>query len=585
MLSGWVNSHRDHGGVIFIDLRDQYGLTQVTFDPNISKDAWKTAEKIRDEYVIRVSGKVVRRHPDLVNPKLATGEIEVMAETVEILNPSKTPPFEVAIIPSESEYDQEKDRTFTVNEDIRLRYRYLDLRRRKLLLNLTKRFQVIQYIRSFLAERGFLEITTPILTKSSPEGARDFLVPSRLHPGKFYALPQAPQQYKQLLMVGGIDKYFQIAPCFRDEDARADRSPGEFYQLDIEMAFVEREDVLRVVEEVLTAVVQKFTKKKILISPWPRIPYEEAILKYGIDKPDIRFGLDIVDVSDIVSRGGFSVFNDAIGDGGVVRAVNAKGGKRFSRKDIDELTRYVKQFGAGGLSFIVIDGKKSYRSPIVKFLGDAVVEEVIQKMKGEPGDIIFFGAGRKSVVCESLGNLRNELGRRLNLINDGTMGFCFIVDFPLFEPELVEGHYAPMHHMFTMPKEEDLNKLTPKEAGDAKSYQYDVVLNGNEIGGGSLRIHRRDIQEKIFQLIGFQEERVQFFSHMLQAFQYGAPPHGGIAIGIERLLMLLFGEKNIREVIAFPKNQKAQDLTIGAPAEVEPQQLEELKILVDQDHE
>lgn len=572
-LAGWVNSRRDHGGLIFIDLRDRYGLTQVTFDPKVDKSSWEAADKVRDEYVIMIKGIVRARPKEMINKNIATGVIEVEADSIEVLSTSKTPPFEVAWIP---EKEGKKERV--VNEELRLKYRYLDLRRSRMLNNLKFRAKCIKFIRDFLHRQDFIEVETPILTKSTPEGARDFLVPSRIHPGKFYALPQSPQQYKQMLMLGGVDKYFQIPSCMRDEDARADRSPGEFFQLDVEMSFVIQDDILNLMERLFTSLAETLTPhKKILQKSWPRLEYDDVTLKYGFDKPDIRFGLEIKDISQIVKGCGFSVFTKAIEQGGVVRAINAKGCAKFSRAEIDKLTDFVKEFGAKGLAYIVIEKKDKYKSPIVKFLGDDVIEKIIKDMEGEPGDIIFFGAGSVAVVCESLGSLRKELGKKLGLVDKDVLAFAFILGWPLFEPELEDGHYAPSHHQFTMPREEDWAKLDSDPAR-VKSYQHDMVLNGYEIGGGSIRIHRADIQEKVFKLIGFGPERIKFFSHMLKAFEYGAPPHGGIALGIERLIMILAGEENIREVIAFPKNQKAQDVTMGAPATVEEEQLKELHI-------
>jgi aspartyl-tRNA synthetase len=568
-LAGWVNSRRDHGGLIFIDLRDRYGITQVTFDPKIDKDAWKIVDSVRDEFVIVTTGKVINRPKDMVNQNLATGSIEIEATKIVIVSKSKTPPFEVA-------WQPEGEKTLS-NEELRLKYRYLDLRRKKMLDNLKLRADFVKAIRDYLHEDGFLEVDTPILTKSSPEGARDFLVPSRLYPGKFYALPQSPQQYKQLLMVGGIDKYFQLAPCMRDEDARADRSPAEFYQLDLEMSFVEQKDILDFMEKMFTKIVEEVSDKKIMAKPWPRLQYDDVMMRYGVDKPDIRFGLEIQDVSELVQDSGFSVFTNAIKKEGVVRCINAKDASSFSRGDIDSLTELVKECGAKGLAYIVIEKDGSIKSPITKFLGDMVTDNLIKKMKGKKGDILFFGADKESVVCESLGTLRSILGKQLGLIDKNLLAFCFIVGWPLFEPEIVDGHYAPAHHMFTMPVEEDRKKLD-SDPGSVRSLQHDMVLNGFEVGGGSIRVHEADIQEKIFKLIGFKKDRVKFFSHMLEAFAYGAPPHGGMAPGIDRLVMILAGEENMREVVAFPKNQKAQDLVTGAPDSIEPQQLKELHL-------
>ncbi|MBU4332373.1 aspartate--tRNA ligase [Patescibacteria group bacterium] len=596
-LSGWVNSRRDHGGVVFIDLRDRYGITQVKCDPKISKNAWRQADKVRDEYVIKVAGKVKARPKDMLNPRLETGEIEVEAQTVEILNTAKTPPFEIAWPPG----DDVKDKAEETNEEVRLKYRYLDLRRKKMVKNLCLRYKLIKFIRDFLEKEGFIEIETPLLTKSTPEGARDFIVPSRLNPGKFYALPQSPQQYKQMLMVAGIDKYFQIAPCLRDEDARADRSPGEFYQLDLEMSFVEQKDILDLTERLFTQAAEKLIDKKIMKKPWPRISWDEVMLKYGVDKPDLRFGLEIQDISKLVKDCGFKVFSDTVKKGGVVRAVNGEGAAKFSRSELDKLEGLAQDLGAPGLGYVIIDqeinpstnsgrGKSrnqenkktknqenNFKSPLLKFIGEEKMGEIVKEMKGKPGDIIFFMAGEELKVAEILGQIRLELGRKLGLIDDNLLAFCYVVDWPLFEPGMTDGHFSPAHHMFTMPKEKDWPKLdtAPEKV---KSYQHDMVLNGFEVAGGSIRIHRPDIQEKIFKLIGFNKERIKFFSHMLEAFKYGAPPHGGIAPGIERIAMLFAGEESIREMMAFPKNSRGEDVMIGAPSEVEQEQLKELGI-------
>lgn len=575
-LSGWVNSRRDHGGVIFIDLRDRYGLTQVTCNPKLAPDAGKVADTVRDEFVVKVTGTVERRPPEMVNRKLPTGEIEVVVKQVEILNPATPPPFEISWIP-DADDGQARDKASRVNEELRLKYRYLDLRRKTMLDHLVFRARFVKFIRDFLHREGFLEVETPLLTKSTPEGARDFLVPSRLHPGKFYALPQSPQQYKQLLMVAGVDKYFQIAPCLRDEDARADRSPGEFYQLDLEMSFVTQQEILALTERLFTRAVQTLTRKKILQTPWPRLTYDEVRLKYGLDKPDLRFGLEIHEVTKLAADCGFAVFAQAAASGGVVRAISAPGAAKFSRGVLDELTALVKGYGAKGLAYVVVEGPHKFRSPITKFLSPRLVEQIVRTVQAKPGDIIFFGAGKPAVVGESLGQLRNDLGRRLGLADPNVLAFAFVVDWPLFEPEQTNGHWAPSHHMFTMPKEEDWNQLDT-DPGAVRSYQHDMVLNGFEVGGGSLRIHRADIQRKVFQLIGFGPERIKFFAHMLEALAYGAPPHGGIAPGIDRLVMLLVGTENIREVIAFPKNQQAEDVVTGAPDVVEPEQLAELRL-------
>jgi len=564
-LAGWVHSRRDHGGLIFIDLRDRYGLTQIAFDPKRSKKAWQEADKARPEYVIKVTGVVKDRPKDMVNKKLPTGEIEIDAQEMEVLHTAATPPFEI---------DKDED----VNEDVRLEFRYLDMRRNRLKNNIIARAKIIKFIRAFLDKENFVEIETPILTKSTPEGARDYLVPSRLHPGKFYALPQSPQQYKQLLMVGGMDRYYQIARCFRDEDQRGDRQP-EFTQLDMEMSFVERDDVLDLTEEMFTSLVKElYPKKKFLKEPWPRLKYNEVMLKYGLDKPDLRFGMEIEDISDMVKDSDFGVFKDAIKSGGVVRALSAEGAAKFSRSQIDELTEYVKQFGAKGLAYIIVEDG-GLKSPIIKFLGEKSAKEIVKKFGAKAGDIIFFGAGKEMIARESLGELRKELARRLELIDKDILAFAFIVDFPLFEEEKEGNHFAPSHHMFTTPRPEDV-ELLDKDPHQVKSWQYDMVLNGYEVGGGSIRIHDAALQKKIFELIGFSKDRQKEFSHMLRAFDYGAPPHGGIAPGLDRLAMILQDEPNIREVIAFPKNQRAEDKTMQAPSVVEDKQLKEAHIRV-----
>ena len=585
VLSGWINSRRDHGGLIFIDLRDREGLTQITFDPKVSEESWKTAENLRNEYVIRIEGKVILRPDDMINSKLKTGEIEIEAEKFEILSKSKTPPFEVEEI-------EGIDKAKNVNEELRLKYRYLDIRRKKMRENLEFRHQVIKLIRDYFNKNGFWEIETPCLTKSTPEGARDFIIPSRIHPGQFYSLPQAPQQYKQLLMVGGIEKYFQIARCFRDEDQRGARQL-EFTQLDLEMSFVEQEDILRLVEEIYIEIAEKLTGKKIMSKPFPRLDYDEVMKKYGSDKPDLRYEMEIEDISELVKECGFQVFAKAVESGGVVRAICAKGAAKFSRAEIDKLTEFAKEFGAKGLAYIILregvepsfgpddfvdpNGTIELQSPIVKFLGDDLSQKIVKKMKGEAGDIIFFGADSETTVRNVLGNVRTELAKKLDLADNNKLAFAFIVNFPLFEEGTENGHYKPEHNMFTMPYEEDL-PLLEDNPHQARSYQHDLVLNGNEIGGGALRIYKRELQEKIFDLIGFSEEKKGDFEHILKAFEYGPPPHGGMAMGLDRLIMILRDEADIREVIAFPKSGDGKDLVIGAPSEIAKEQLDETHI-------
>ena len=565
-LSGWVHRRRDHGGVIFIDLRDRYGITQVKFDPKINKKTWEAGDALRSEWVIKVKGKVVKRPNDMVNKKIKTGEIEVEAGELEIFSQAKTPPFEI---------DEEK--RIETKEEIRMKYRYLDLRKPEIAEIMIKRHEFIKFIRDYLAGLNFLEIETPVLSKSTPEGARDFLVPSRLHPGNFYALPQSPQQYKQLLMLSGLDRYFQIAKCFRDEDTRGDRQ-AEFTQLDLEMSFVDQEDILALTEDLFSQAIKKiFPEKKIMSEPFIRLTHKEAITKYGTDRPDLRFGLEIKELTEMVKGCGFKVFAEAADKGGVVRAICATGAARFSRAQIDELTNFVADFGAKGLAYIIVKEKGEYQSPIVKFLGEELTKKIVKETEAKPGDIIFFGADKEKVVRESLGELRNELARKLDLIDENVLAFSFVVDFPLFEEERVEGHFAPEHHMFTSPKDEDM-ELLDKDPGRVKSYQHDLVCNGCEVGGGSIRIHDRDTQEKVFELIGFKEEDKKRFGHFLKAFEYGVPPHGGIAPGIDRLLMVAMEKQSIRDVMAFPKTGDGRDLMMEAPSEVDEKQLKELGI-------
>lgn len=577
-LSGWVQSRRDHGGLIFIDLRDRYGITQIVFRPEEHAAAFKLGDSVRSEYVIQIQGTVSQRPVEMVNKNLPTGEIEVIVHNITILNAAKTPPFEV-----ESPAEEEQD----VNEERRMTYRYVDLRRPRMKRNMIARHEAIRFIRNFLAERGFLEVETPLLTKSTPEGARDYLVPARLHRGKFYALPQSPQQYKQLLMIGGLDRYFQIAKCLRDEDSRGDRQ-AEFSQLDLEMSFVERDDVLALIESLITGLVGFLNEKGIISktveSPSvPRLSYDEVMLRYGEDRPDLRYGLPITDITREVQGCDFAVFRDPIAQGGVVRALRIPGGASFSRSQIDELTDLAKKHGAGGLAYIkvksVADNTYDAESPIIKYVGEDRTQQILSALTCEAGDMVFFGAGPRAQVETVLGTIRTDSARRLQLADPAKLSLAFVVDFPVFEPEKVNGFCAPMHHMFTMPRPEDLPLLDTDPLA-AKSWQYDLVINGNECGGGSIRIHDPEIQKKIFDLIGFQEEQKGHFTHMLEAFQYGAPPHGGIALGLDRLLMLLLDEPNIREVMAFPKTGDSRDLTVGAPSTVEQQQLRDLGIRV-----
>ncbi len=567
-LAGWVDRVRDLGGVSFIDLRDRFGIVQVVSNPETSPEVHEALSPIRTEWVIKVVGTVRNRPEGMINSDLPTGEIEVEIARIEVLNPAVTPPFLI---------NQEED----VAEQTRLKYRYLDLRRPRMKNNIIQRHKIVSFIRKYLDERDFLEIETPILFKTTPEGARDYIVPSRVHPGQFYALPQSPQQLKQMLMVAGMEKYFQIARCFRDEDQRGDRQP-EFTQLDLEMSFVEREDVMDLIEGLYSDLVAEVTpNKRILQTPWPKLTYREVLDRFGKDNPDIRFGLELNDISDIAPDSGFRVFADVIEKGGLVKGINAKGLGDYSRKQIDELTEFVKQFGAGGLAYLALTTEGEERSSFAKFLSPEVKEELINRLEGTPGDLLLFVADDPEVVYECLGRLREELRDRLGLADKEVLGFCWVIDFPLVNWNADEKRWDPSHHLFTSPMFEDID-LLDVDPSKVHGQQYDLVLNGLEIAGGSIRIHSAELQEKIFELIGLDMEVArERFGHMLEAFSYGTPPHGGIASGIDRLCMILADEPNIREVIAFPKNQSARDLMGNAPSSVEPGQLEELHIKVD----
>jgi aspartyl-tRNA synthetase len=565
-LAGWVNRRRDHGGLVFLDLRDRSGIVQVVTNPDTAPEAHATAQQARSEYVLQVRGLVRERPAGLHNPDLPTGDVEVVAHGVSILNPAKTPPFYI--------YDDT-----AVDEAVRLKYRYLDLRRPRMQSNIILRHRVIQTIREFLWARGFIEIETPILFKTTPEGARDYLVPSRVHPGKFYALPQSPQQLKQLLMVAGFERYFQIARCFRDEDQRGDRQP-EFTQLDLEMSFVDREDVMALIEEMTIEIVDSCSERRLLARPFRRLIYRDAIARYGTDRPDLRFGLELVDVSDAVGGSDYRVFRDMVGGGGLVKGLRAPGCGTYSRREIDELTEMVQKEGAKGLAWLALGADGSVRSSFAKFLSQDELDTLLQHMQAEAGDLLLFIADRAKVANAALSGLRLELGDRLGLRDPHVLAFCWVIDFPLFEWDEEGQRWDPSHHLFTAPMPGDV-PLLHTDPGAARGQQYDLVCNGEEMAGGSIRIHRREVQERIFELIGLQEEVAQErFGHMLTAFEYGTPPHGGIAPGIDRLVMLLAGEPNIREVIAFPKSQQAADLMAGAPSPAEPTQLEDLHICV-----
>ncbi|MGI5911638.1 MAG: aspartate--tRNA ligase [Syntrophomonadaceae bacterium] len=562
VLNGWINSRRDHGGLIFIDLRDRSGLIQVVFSPEVNQEAFHLAEQVRSEYVVAVKGKVSQRPKETENPNLKTGMIEVYAEKMEVFNASRTPPFYI-------------ENNIDVDENLRLKYRYLDLRRPEMRDNLVLRHTVIKIIRDFLDNNGFLEIETPMLTKSSPEGARDYLVPSRVHPGHFYALPQSPQIFKQLLMVAGMERYFQIVRCFRDEDLRADRQP-EFTQLDMEISFINEEDIFTLVEQLMQEIFTRGIGQQLTV-PFPRLSYDEAMMKYGSDKPDLRFGLEIDDITEIVKDVDFKVFSAAVEAGGVVRAINAKACASFTRREIDDLGKLAVQNGAKGMAWIVVT-EKELKSPIAKFFSKEKMQELLVALKAQPGDLLLFAADQPEIVARVLGNLRLELGKRLNLIDEKNLSFTWIVDFPLLEYDQEEQRYVAVHHPFTSPREKDY-ELLDTNPRKVKARAYDLILNGTEIGGGSIRIHRRDWQKKMFSLIGLSPEEAQDkFGYMLEAFEYGTPPHGGIAFGIDRLLMIMAGRKSIRDVIAFPKTQSASCPMTEAPSEVSPKQLRELAL-------
>lgn len=561
-LKGWVQKRRDLGGVIFIDLRDREGIVQIVFNPEVNKEAWKIADKCRSEYVIEITGVVRKREELAINPKMVTGEYEVFANEIVILNKAKTPPFLI-------EDDQ------TVGDEIRMKYRYLDLRRPKMTKNIKMRNETTKAIRHYLDDNDFMDIETPYLGKSTPEGARDYLVPSRVYPGHFYALPQSPQLFKQLLMNAGFDRYYQIVRCFRDEDLRGDRQP-EFTQVDIETTFLTAEEI-QAYTEGLIAKVMKDVRGIDVTLPFPRMTYDEAMNRYGSDKPDTRFEMELIDLSEIVKDVDFKVFQMALEKGGVVKVLNAKNASsNYSRKDLDNLGQYASQFGAKGLAWLKVE-EDGLKGPIAKFMGDAT-EAIVQATNAEVGDILLFGADTKEIVAATLGAIRTRLGKELGLIDESKFNFLWITEWPQFEYSAEEGRYVSAHHPFTMPKEEDLERLSTDPAS-VYAEAYDIVLNGYELGGGSIRIHTREIQEKVLETLGFTKEQMEEqFGFLLTALDYGFPPHGGIALGLDRFVMLLAGEENIREVIAFPKNGKAADVMSDAPSTVSDAQLFDLNI-------
>lgn len=572
-VNGWVNTYRAYNDQIFIDLRDRHGLTQVVFEADANKSLFEIAQDIRNEWTLAVRGTVRNRLPGKTNPKLATGGIEVLAGEVQVLNKCPTPPFEVMSVPLEGQVLADPE---LAGEDLRLQYRYLDLRRPTLQRTLALRHRMNKVIRDHLDLLGFLELETPLLGRSTPEGARDYLVPSRVFPGQFFALPQSPQLYKQLLMVAGYDRYFQIARCLRDEDLRADRQP-EFTQLDLEMSFVEMDDVLGVTEGLIAEIFKKCIGTTISL-PLPRLKYAEAMLRYGSDKPDLRYGLEIVDIGELVPQTEFTVFKNALASGGKVRAINAKGaGAKLSRREIDNLGEFVKQFKAKGLAWVKVEADK-FTGAIEKFLPAPSQQALRQTLAAEPGDLLLFVADTEDIVCQSLGNLRTHLAGLLKLVDATTRDFkvAWVIDFPSFIWDEDEKRWAANHHPFTAPKDEDLAKLE-SDPGSVHAKAYDLVINGYECGGGSIRIHNPDVQSRLFTQLGMSLEQArQRFGFLLDALKFGAPPHGGIALGLDRLSMMLAGTTNIRDVIAFPKNQKARDLMTGAPAPVDAKQLKEL---------
>ena len=565
-LKGWVHNRRDLGGLIFVDLRDREGIVQIVFNPDFSEEALQVAETVRSEYVVEVEGVVTKRDADTINPKIKTGQVEVQVSNIEIINKSETPPFSI------------NEENVNVDENIRLKYRYLDLRRQELAQTFKMRHQTTRSIRQYLDNNGFFDIETPVLTKSTPEGARDYLVPSRVHEGEFYALPQSPQLFKQLLMISGFDKYYQIVKCFRDEDLRADRQP-EFTQVDIEMSFVDQEDIIAMGEDMLRKVV-KDVKGIDVSGPFPRMTYAEAMDRFGSDKPDTRFGMELINVSQLGKEMNFKVFKDTVDNNGEIKAIVAKdAADKYTRKDMDALTEFVNIYGAKGLAWVkVVDDGLS--GPIARFFEDVNVETLKQLTEAKPGDLVMFVADKPNVVAQSLGALRIKLAKELGLIDESKLNFLWVTDWPLLEYDEDAKRYVAAHHPFTSPKREDIEKLDT-EPENVQANAYDIVLNGYELGGGSIRIHDGELQQKMFEVLGFTNEQAQEqFGFLLDAFKYGAPPHGGIALGLDRLVMLLTNRTNLRDTIAFPKTASATCLLTDAPGEVSDKQLQELSLRI-----
>lgn len=563
---GWVLRRRDHGGVIFIDLRDRDGITQIVFNPEINPEVHDKAHQIRSEWVLAIEGRVEARPGDMANRKLATGEIEVLVDELRILNSSETPPFPL---------DEETE----VSDNLRLQYRYLDLRRPEMAANLMMRHKAVQVVRNFLNDNRFLDVETPMLTRSTPEGARDYLVPSRVNSGRFYALPQSPQLFKQLLMIAGMDRYYQIVKCFRDEDLRADRQP-EFTQIDMELSFVDEEQIIAINEEMISLLFKE-TLGLEFTPPFPRLTYDESMSRFGTDRPDLRFGMELIDLTGIAADCGFKVFRSVADKGGTVRALNAKGCATFTRKELDVLTEYAVQFGAKGLAWVKMKADGEWQSPIAKFFTEEEKARIAQATDAVEGDLLFFGADSKKVVLTVLGELRVELARRLDMLDKNEFSFVWVTDFPLVEYDEKDKRYQALHHPFTAPKEEDIEKLDTDPAS-VISRAYDLVLNGTEIGGGSIRIHQKELQAKVFEVLGIGEEEADSkFGFLLRALELGAPPHGGLAFGLDRLLMIITGCDSIRNVIAFPKTQRATCPLTEAPASVARRQLTELHIRPD----